>query len=113
MFVFFTPDGLLVLVLSMIAGAAVGWGLARWGQAGLAWALVAMVMLVALGVSLYGYSQPGLRGIGPAMAGIMIIAPIGVAAALGILIETLRRRRAAVRALQDDDDGPAQGGGPS
>ncbi len=110
MFANFTPEALLILVLSMIAGGAVGWGLARWGQGGLAWALVALLMLVALGVSLYGYSQPGLRGLGPAMAGKLIIAPIGVAAALGILIETLRRRRAAIRKLADDDGQSRNGG---
>ncbi len=107
MFAIFSPDGLLALTLSLIAGGVAGWGLARMGQVGLAWALVALAMLLALGVSFYGFTQPGLGGIGPAMAGPLIIAPIGLAAALGITIEALRRRRRAAR----DEGGPPQDGG--
>ena len=107
MLAIFTPDALLALTLSFIAGGIAGWGLARMGQVGLAWALVALAMLLALGVSFFGFTQPGLRGIGPAMAGPLVIAPIGLAAAVGVTIETLRRRRRAAR----DEGGPPQDGG--
>ena len=103
---FFTPDGLVIFLAALVAGALIGWGLARWGHTGLAWALVALAMLVALGVTFNGYNQPGLRGLWSAMTGVVVIAPLGVAGALGILIETLRQRRAALRTLRNREGGP-------
>ena len=97
----------LMLALALAGGAMLGWLLARLSRPGMAWVLMALTLSAALALALHAQAQPGLSGMPGLALAVYLVAPAGLGIALGVIVETLRRRLALRRSTDANggDDG--------
>lgn len=96
----------LVLTLALAGGALAGWVLARLSRPGLAWALVGLIMAVALFMVIRAQGQQGVEGMQALAIALYLLAPAALGVGLGVILETLRRRRALPGKVAQGDTGP-------
>jgi cation transporter-like permease len=85
---------ILFPVAAALLGIGLGWALARWAVAGLAWAVCALLLAGALAMVVSGQGRPGFEGVGYVAVAVLMLAPAGLGVALGTVILAAQRRRA-------------------